>query len=459
MSSEVSERLSVALAAAAPVSRLMQSAGYRLYLVGGIVRDAFGGMARLSGPASGSVMTSRPGSSARSTVDADNSDVEENGDLDCTTDASPTAVLRIVTPAASAVWTQGQRFGTIGCVVGGRSFEITTHRADSYDPDSRKPEVAFGTDVVEDLHRRDFTVNAMAVDTVDGCLIDPCGGRRDLRAGLLRTPLDPGISFGEDPLRMLRAARFIASHRLRPARNLGEAVAVMGDRLAIVSVERIRDELQKLLLLDDPVLGLRFLADTGLLSRVLPEVVGGDCTEGAPSRAVAAVTSEPDLRWAALLSGIPVSAAVARLRSLRVQTALIKAVKSLLSAAELLESPPLHAAEIRRLVHTCPVQMDCVVSFARSVAVARSECTENIDRFAEALADLRGSEDITHLNPPLTGGQVMELLCAGPGPKVGRALDFLQELVFETGPLSREAAERALLCWRDRHSDGVVDAR
>ena len=226
MNDEAADTLAAALEAASGLARLFSAAGYRLYLVGGVVREAVAGRF-LAG-----------------------------ADLDCTTDARPPAVRRIVGGAATTLWTQGERFGTIGCVVDGQAFEITTHRAERYDPHSRKPIVAFGDDVEQDLARRDFTVNAMAIDTADGTLIDLHGGRQDLAARVLRTPLDPSISFGDDPLRMLRAARFIASHGLTPDEAVVDAVREMGERLQIVAVERVRDEFEKLLLLEDPFRGL-----------------------------------------------------------------------------------------------------------------------------------------------------------------------------------------------------------
>ena len=173
---------------------------------------------------------------------------------------------------ADAVWTQGERFGTIGCQKDGRRFEITTHRAEVYEPDSRKPDVVYSDAVEADLSRRDFTVNAMALALPEPELIDPFGGAADLAAKVLRTPLDPHESFSDDPLRMMRAARFIASTASSPTRRLVAAVGELRDRLEIVSAERVRDELDKLLVVEDPSPGLWFLVDTGLVDEFLPEL-------------------------------------------------------------------------------------------------------------------------------------------------------------------------------------------
>src|SRR4051794_36368834 len=163
-------------------------------------------------------------------------------DIDLTTDARPDETKRLVKGWAESVWTQGERFGTIGCRKDGWDFEITTHRAEAYDPDSRKPTVEFSGAVEADLSRRDFTVNAMALALPEPVLIDPFGGADDLAAGRLRTPLSPEVSFSDDPLRMLRAARFIAGYGLEPVPELTAAVEEMAPRLDIVSAERIRDE-------------------------------------------------------------------------------------------------------------------------------------------------------------------------------------------------------------------------
>ena len=416
MRTEASEALSAALAAASGVARLFAAAGHRLYLVGGVVREAVAGQFLAS------------------------------ADLDCTTDARPPAVRRIVGGVAASLWTQGERFGTIGCVVDGQAFEITTHRAERYDPHSRQPVVAFGDDVEQDLARRDFTVNAMAVDTSDGSLLDPHGGRRDLEARVLRTPLDPAVSFGDDPLRMLRAARFVASHGLVPDEAVVEAVGAMGERLQIVSVERTRDELEKLLLLDDPSEGFRFLFRTGLIERVLPRIAGRDPV--ALGRVTAAVAAEPAARWASLFVQDSAEEARAELRGLRCSTSLASGAAGLLEGRRLLQGAGTGAADIRRLVHACPAPVDVALDFASAVAVAAGESDERLSSFAAALNELRRYEDVDGPALGVDGRGVMAALDLEPGPDVGRALAFLRELAFDEGPLSRTEALDALRRWR-----------
>ncbi|CAN5227004.1 hypothetical protein BH18ACT4_BH18ACT4_09230 [soil metagenome] len=241
----IPERLRPILDETRPLADRFAAAGRRVYLVGGIVRDLLAGRE-----------VARP-------------------DIDLTTDARPEETRAILSGWADAVWSQGERFGTIGARFGERAFEITTHRAEVYRPDSRKPDVAYADAVEADLARRDFTVNAMALTVDEPTLIDPFDGMADLLVHhRLRTPLGPEVSFADDPLRMLRAARFIAGYALAPDAELVEAVNRLGHRLEIVSAERIRDELDKLLVVDDPTAGLWFLQDTGLFAEFLPEIPG-----------------------------------------------------------------------------------------------------------------------------------------------------------------------------------------
>ncbi|HEY3481727.1 MAG TPA: CCA tRNA nucleotidyltransferase, partial [Streptomyces sp.] len=222
------------------LGRRFQDAGFQLALVGGSVRDTL--LGRLG------------------------------NDLDFTTDARPEQILKLLRPWADSVWEVGIAFGTVGGMKDGFQIEVTTYRSEAYDRTSRKPEVSYGDTIEQDLVRRDFTVNAMAVALPGTDFVDPYGGLDDLAAKLLRTPGTPESSFSDDPLRMLRAARFAAQLDFEVAPEVVEAMTAMADRIAIVSAERIRDELNKLLLSEHPRKGLRLLVDTGLADRVLPEV-------------------------------------------------------------------------------------------------------------------------------------------------------------------------------------------
>ena len=416
MRAEAREALSAALSAASGLGQLFDAAGHRLFLVGGVVREAVAGRF-LAG-----------------------------ADLDCTTDAHPATVRLIIGRAATSVWTQGERFGTIGCVVDGRAFEITTHRAEHYEMHSRKPVVAFGDDVIQDLARRDFTVNAMAVDTADGTLLDPYGGRDDLAARVLRTPLDPTVSFGDDPLRMLRAARFIASHGLAPDGALVGAVQAMADRLDIVAVERVRDEFEKLLLLDDPSEGFRFLFHTGLIERVIVDLTCDD--PAAMARITAAVAAEPASRWASLFVRDSADTTAARLRRLRCSNALVSSAVALIAARALLAETGSSRSDVRRFVHACRVPVDAALAFAEAVATASGESKDRLLDFASTLAELRRVEDVDNFALPVDGHEVMAALGLDPGPEVGRALDFVRERAFEHGPSSKPDTMEALQRWR-----------
>ena len=228
----------------APVVDAFVSGGFELFVVGGLVRD-------LAGNRSVDLV-----------------------DIDLATDAEPDQVRSLLRGRVGSLWRQGERFGTIGVAVGTRKVEITTYRAEVYHPDSRKPAVRFANDLGTDLSRRDFTINAMAATLPDLKLVDPFDGMGDLRAGVLRTPLDPAISFDDDPLRMLRGARFVATLNLAPVEGLVGAMTQRSDRLGIVSAERIGDEMMKLLGAPTPGRGLALLDRAGLLEAVVPEYAG-----------------------------------------------------------------------------------------------------------------------------------------------------------------------------------------
>jgi poly(A) polymerase len=439
-----------------PLADRFAAAGHRVYLVGGIVRDLVVGRLRAG------------------------------ADLDLTTDARPEQTEALLSGWADAVWTQGRAFGTVGARKGDVVFEITTHRAEAYREDSRKPHVVYADDVVEDLSRRDFTVNAMALRLPDVELIDPYGGVADLAAGELRTPLGPEVSFSDDPLRMLRAARFVAGYGLTPDPALVAAVRGMRERLAIVSAERIRDELSKLLVVDDPSPGLWFLADTELSDEFLPELRALRLEQDPIHRhkdvlahtiAVVAKTS-PRLvvRLAALLHDVGkpktrsigprgvsfhhhevVGARMARdrLRALRYPNDVVDDVQRLVF---------LHLrfhgyrddvwtdAAVRRYARDAGPLLDELNELTRSDCTTRNErrarmLAARMDALEARIAELREREELSAIRPDIDGNRVMELLGVGPGPVVGEALAMLLEARLDEGPLGEEEAERRLLAW------------
>lgn len=452
----VPERLQPILDEVRPLAERFEAAGHRLYLVGGAVRDLV--LDRLA---------------------ADH-------DIDLTTDARPERTLELLAGFADATWTQGRAFGTIGARRRGTTFEITTHRAEAYRSDSRKPEVTYADDVTVDLSRRDFTVNAMALRLPDPELIDPFGGAADLAVGRLRTPLEPDVSFSDDPLRMLRAARFVAGYGLRPDPELVAAIGRLGERLEIVSPERIRDELSKLLVVADPSAGLWLLVDTGLAEGFLPELAAMRLEQDPIHRhkdvlahtiAVVAKTS-PSLvvRLAALLHDIGkpktrsigpkgvsfhhhevVGARMARerMRALRFSNDVVDAVAKLVF---------LH---LRFHGYSDEVWSDAAVRrYARDAGdlldelneLTRCDCTTRnvrrarllaarMDALEERIAELRDRDELAAVRPDIDGTRVMELLGVGPGPVVGQALDVLLEARLEEGALGPDEAERRLLAW------------
>jgi len=238
----VPQRFAPVLSEIALLVPVFRDAGFKLFLVGGTVRD---------------LMLDRN---------------VEGLDFDLTTDAHPDETKALLAGWSDALWTQGEKFGTIGAKKGNRVYEITTHRAEAYSPDSRKPDVQFSKDITQDLSRRDFTINSMALDVTQESpeLIDPFNGLSDLMAKVLRTPLSPEVSFSDDPLRMMRAARFISGLGVIPVPELIAAVKSMNDRITIVSAERIRDELDRLIVTARPSFGLWFLVDNGLSQHFLP---------------------------------------------------------------------------------------------------------------------------------------------------------------------------------------------
>ena len=442
-------------------------AGRAFYLVGGSVRDAL-----LHGP-------DAPGTE------------EMAGDLDLTTDARPDEIEAIVGGWADAVWTQGRLFGTIGCVRAGHRYEITPHRAEVYTAESRKPVVSFGDDLTEDLVRRDFTVNAMALRLSDLTLIDPFDGLADLAARRLRTPLDPETSFGDDPLRMLRAARFVARYGLRPDRALVEAVRSGHHRLAIVSPERIRDELDKMMLLARPSVALWFVVDTGLAGEFIPELPGLALEQDpihrhkdvlAHTLAVVDKTSADRLlRLSALFHdvGKPRTRAIGpggvtfhhhevvgarmtrtRMESLRYSADDTDTVVRLVELHLRFHTYRLGWTDkaVRRYVRDAGPLLDRLNELTRSDCTTRNPAkaralAQRMDELDRRIDELRQRESLDALRPELDGNQVMVRLGIPPGRLVGEALSFLLELRLDEGPVGEEEAGRRLdQWWADRRT-------
>jgi poly(A) polymerase len=453
-------RIRPTLEAARPMVERFAAEGHSLYLVGGIVRDLLAG---------------RP-------LDA--------GDVDLTTDATPETIKAIVGPMAEALWTQGERFGTIGVLVDGRELEITTHRGEAYSPDSRKPDVHFSDDIEVDLSRRDFTVNAMAlrlseIPDDEPELVDPHHGAADLVGGRLRTPLSPAESFSDDPLRMMRAARFIAGYGLEPDRDLVRTAAELGDRLSIVSPERIRDELDKLLVVDDPSAGLWFLVETGLADEFLPELPAMRLEQDpihhhkdvlAHTIAVTAKTGPNRIvRLAALLHdvGKPKTRAIGpggvsfhhhevvgarmardRMQALRYSKDDTDAVTKLVRLHLRFHTYQMGwtDAAVRRFVRDAGDLREELIELTRCDCTTRNEkkaraLSRRMDELEARIADLEEAEELASIRPDLDGDQVMAHLEIGPGRVVGEALAVLLEARLDEGPLSEEEAYRRLDEW------------
>jgi poly(A) polymerase len=400
----------------APLTERFAAAGYRLYLVGGVVRDHLLGFER------------------------------GDSDLDATTDARPTEIKALVSDLADAVWAQGERFGTIGAQINGKTYEITTHRAEVYADSSRKPVVEFGTDIRADLERRDFTVNAMAIDLHEGVLVDPFGGRADLAANVLRTPMAPDVSFSDDPLRMLRAARFHAGYDLIPEPAMIDAIESMGERMAIVSAERIRDELQKLLLLPHAASGIRLLTETRLLAHVVPTLARLDSEQielaGARIEGVAAGVAQ---RWAALL--LDVSDIRGTIRGLKPSGALTNEVVWLADPGLIRRLDPWSDEDLRRGAAGASGdhRIDELLHFAAAVAAVENRSTDvALEALARVSALRAGEPDLDDPQPPLRGDEVAALLGVEPGPAIGAAIRAIAEHRFVNGPMTADEA-RALL--------------
>ncbi|MEV1142424.1 CCA tRNA nucleotidyltransferase [Micromonospora sp. NPDC049799] len=443
------------------LGRRFAKAGHELHLVGGSVRDAL--LGRLG------------------------------DDLDFCTDAHPDETLRVVRGWAESIWETGREFGTIGLQRDGLRLEITTFRAESYDQVTRNPVVEYGTDLAEDLKRRDFTINAMAVSLPDHRFTDPHGGLADLAAKVIRTPGTPRESFGDDPLRMLRAARFAAQLRFAVHPDVHTAMSRMAADLDRITAERIRDEFTKLLCGADPITGLRLLVDTGLAERFLPELTGlkleidehaqhkdvYEHTLTVVSNAVSYEEDGPDfvLRMAALMHdvGKPATKSVGpdgrvsfhhhevvgarmtknRMKAMRYSKEITSQVVGLVALhlrfygygrGEWTDSAVRRyvadAGDLLPRLHKL-TRSDCTTRNRRKAA----QLAADYDALEERIARIAAEEDLARVRPDLDGNAIMELLGVPPGPVVGRAWKHLKELRLERGPLDREEAEAELLRW------------
>lgn len=465
-----------ALAASPVVSALadaFERAGFELAIVGGPVRDALLGRA--------------------------------TNDLDFTTNARPDDILRVVEPLATATWDIGRAFGTIGAKVRGEQIEITTYRADSYDGLTRKPTVEFGDTLEQDLARRDFTVNAMALRVPGPSLVDPTGGVEDLVATTLRTPSDPAVSFGDDPLRMLRAARFASQlgFSLDPATE--QAMTELRETLSIVSPERVQGELVKLLRTDDPARGIRLLVDTGLMQLVLPEVPAlrleidehhhhKDVYEHSLTVLRQAIELEHErhpgaesdvvLRLAALLHDIGKPAtrklepgggvsfhhhdlkgarmARKRLQALRFDSDTISSVSRLVELHLRFFGYSEGAwtdSAVRRYVRDAGDELERLHILTRADVTTRNKrkaarLKSAYDDIERRIDELAAAEELGAMRPELDGNRIQEILGIRPGREVGEAYRFLLDIRLDEGMIGEDAAEQRLREWWAARSDG-----
>ena len=446
-----------------------EKAGEQIALVGGPVRDAM--LGRLQ------------------------------NDLDFTTSARPEVTEKLLKGWADAIWDMGRDFGTIGCRKGDWTVEITTFRSDTYASDSRKPDVEYGDNLAGDLHRRDFTVNAMAVVIPGNIVEDPYGGLLDLAQGVLRTPGRPEDSFSDDPLRMMRAARFAAQLGFEVAPEVQQAMTDMAGRIEIISAERVRDELVKLVCAPYPRRGLTLLVETGLADHVLPELPAlklerdehhrhKDVYEHTLTVLEQAIAMEdrlgqtPDfvVRFAALMHDVGkprtrrfqedgsvtfhhhdvVGAKLTRKR--------MKALKfsndDTDAVADLVElhlrfhgygSGEWTDSAVRRYVRDAGSQLERLHVLTRADCTTRNKrkaalLARTYDDIEARIARLAEQEELDSIRPDLDGNQIMEILGIGPGREVGAAYKFLLDLRLDNGPMEYADAKAALLDWRASRS-------
>jgi poly(A) polymerase len=448
----------------AEIGRLFARHGHELALVGGPVRDVLLG--------------------------------QQPGDLDLTTDATPDQVLSMASGWADRTWEVGIAFGTVGLRKGNTLFEITTYRSEQYGRTSRKPDVQYGTSLEEDLGRRDFTVNAMAARLPGYEFTDPFGGFDALREKVLRTPGPPERSFGDDPLRILRAARFAAKLGFAVADDVRAAMTDQAERLEIVSAERITSELTKLMLTPDPALGVDVLVQTGVADEVLPEVSRlrmeadehhrhKDVYQHSLTVLRQAITLEPrygldgelTVRLAALLPDIGKPKTRSLLPDGRVAFHLHEVIGAQMTKRRLtaLRFPKDVIRDVSQLVElhlrfhgygegewtdsaVRRYVRDAGPLLTRLHVLTRADCTTRnrakaarlaraYDSLEQRIAELSEQEELARLRPELDGNEIMRILGVPPGPVVGRAYRYLLELRINQGELGRERVTQLLLDW------------
>ncbi|MGH2756170.1 MAG: CCA tRNA nucleotidyltransferase [Actinomycetota bacterium] len=428
---------------------------HELYLVGGVVRDTFLGRRH------------------------------ETPDLDLSTDATPTEVKEMVEPFATALWLQGIEFGTVGAEVDGVRLEITTFRTERYQPSSRHPEVTFTADVKTDLSRRDFTINAIAVSLPDRAPIDPFGGVADLRARLIRTPIDPEDSFEDDPLRMLRAFRFASQLDFKIEAATVDAIERLNGQIRTVSAERIRDELEKLVIGKAPAHALELAEASGLTQHFLPELSSLKLEQDPVHKHkdvfhhTLAVMERTDpvveLRLAALLHDIGkpktrridkdgvsfhhheivgADMAAARLRELRFDNHTTDKIAELIRLHHRFHTYRLGWSDsaVRRYVRDAGPLLGTLNDLVRADCTTRNRdkarrLAERMDELESRITELAAREELSNIRPDLDGNEVMAHLGIAPGPAVGEVLDYLLELRLEEGPLGKDEAYRRLDEW------------
>jgi poly(A) polymerase len=436
------------------VGARFRGAGHELYLVGGWVRDAVLGR-------------------------------DHGTEIDFATDAKPGQVIRILQGWADSRKLVGIRYGTVGARKGDVELEITTFREEVYKEDSRHPEVTYAREIEADLSRRDFTINAMAVRLPAGELIDPFRGLYDLAHGRLRTPLEPEVSFGDDPLRMLRAARFVSTLGVKPVPEVVQAISRMHERLRIVSAERIRDELSKLLVGTYVDRALILVVEAGLADVFLPELPALRLEQDPVHQhkdvfrhtlaVVKRCQPEVVLRLAALLHDIGkpktrevtpegvqfhhhevVGARMAeeRLRALRYPERVVQDVKTLVELHLRFHTYGAGWTDgaVRRYVRDAGPLLDDLNQLTRADCTTQNPKTAEMfrrlqDELEERIARLAEQENLAAIRPPLDGHQIMEHLRIGPGPLVGEAREFLLEQRLERGPIDEKEAYRLLEEW------------